>query len=125
MTVASVRGLEVLRSETSQAARPMTRNVRVKFPRINRIASSSAAPNRLDFLERQRHALPDTDAHGGERAFATALFQPMNRGQRKPRARHAERMPERDRAAVRIDVVGIIGNAELAETREPLRGEGF
>src|SRR5882672_1550776 len=76
-------------------------------------------------LERQRHALADADAHGGERAPAAARLQPVQRGERDARPRHAERMAERDRAAMGIDVLGIVGDAELAQAREPLRGEGL
>ena len=49
----------------------------------------------------------------------------VRRGEQQPRARHAERMTERDRAAVRIDPRIVVGEAELAETGERLRGEGF
>ena len=59
----------------------------------------------------------DADAHGGERELAAALFQPMHRRQRKPRARHAERMAERDRAAVRIDVLGVVGERRAGAGR--------
>ena len=76
-----------------------------------------------DALERERNPLPDAHAHGGERAPAAALLEAMQSGERKPRSRHAERMPERDRPAVRIDVLGIVGNAELTQTGQPLRGE--
>src|SRR3954467_1444140 len=55
----------------------------------------------LDALERERYALPHAHAHGGKRALAAALLQAVDRGQRNARARHSERMPERDRAAVR------------------------
>ena len=47
----------------------------------------------------------------------------MQRGERKPRARHAERMAKRDRAAVRIDVLGIIGKAKLTQAGQRLRRE--
>ena len=76
-------------------------------------------------LQRQRHALADADAHGGQRALAAALFQAVHRGQREARAGHAERMAERDGAAVRIDVLGIVGDAELAQAGQALRGERF
>ena len=79
----------------------------------------------LNPLQRHRHALADADAHGGQRALAATLLQPVHRGQRQPRARHAERMAERDRAAVRIDVLGVVGKAELTQAGEPLRGEGL
>ena len=71
-------------------------------------------------LDRQRNALPDADAHGGERALAAALFQAVHHSEREPRARHAERMAERDGTAVRIDVLGVLGNAKLAQTGDAL-----
>ena len=46
-------------------------------------------------------------------------------GQREPRARHAERMADRDRAAIRIDMVGVVGQSEIAKHGERLRGEGL
>src|ERR1700727_785663 len=58
-----------------------------------------------DLLERERDALADPDAHGGERELAAALFQPVHRRHRQARPRHAERVAERDRAALRIDVL--------------------
>ena len=39
--------------------------------------------------------------------------------------RHAERMAERDGAAVGIDVLGVVGEAELAQHRQALGGEGL
>ena len=51
--------------------------------------------------------------------------KPMHSGEREPRAGHAERMTKRDGAAMRIDVLGIVGDAKLPQTGEPLRSEGF
>src|ERR1043166_4034195 len=50
-------------------------------------------------LDRQRDALADADAHGGERELAATLLQAVHRRHREPRAAHAERMTECDRAA--------------------------
>ena len=50
--------------------------------------------------------------------LAAEHFELVRRRQRQPRARHAERMAERDGAAVRIDVLGIVGDAELAQAGE-------
>src|SRR5438128_7157481 len=86
-----------------------------------RYASCCAAPGTptvLNPLERERNALADADAHGGERELAAAPLEAMHGGEREPRARHAERMSERDRAAVGIDVLGVVGDAELAQTGE-------
>src|SRR5581483_2180266 len=86
-------------------------------------ASLNPGYKRSNPLHRQRYALADADTHGGERALALLLFQAVHRGEDKPRARHAERMAERDGAAVRVDVLGILGNAELPQTGNALRGE--
>ncbi len=44
---------------------------------------------------------------------APPLAHGQRGGQRQPRAGHAERMAERDRAAVRVHVLGIVRQAEL------------
>src|SRR5947209_13270289 len=76
-------------------------------------------------FERERDSLADTDAHGGKRARAAAAPELLGRGQRQPRAGHAERVAERDRAAIGVYVRRIVGKAKLAQDREALRGEGF
>src|SRR6516164_1679636 len=87
---------------------------------------SSPSPYcRSNLLHRQRHALTDADAHAGEGALAAALFEPVHRGQSQPRPRHAERMTERNSAAMRIDVIGVLGHAELAQAGDALRGKGL
>ena len=57
-------------------------------------------------------------------ASATAV-QLLGRGQGEARAGHAERMAERDRAAVGVHAGVVIGEAELAHHRQALRGEGL
>src|SRR3984957_8123948 len=79
--------------------------------------------NLVQLLDRHRDALADAEAHGGERAFSAALLHAVHRGQRQPRAAHAERMAERNRAAMRVDEIGIILDAELAQAGDPLRRE--
>src|SRR5437879_3436775 len=76
-------------------------------------------------LDRHGDALADADAHGGERALATALLHAVHRRQRKPRAAHAKRVTERDRAAMRIDEIGIFLDAQLSQASYPLAGKGF
>jgi len=49
----------------------------------------------------------------------------VHRGEREPRPDIAERMAERDGAAVRIDVLGVLGDAKLAQAGDALRREGF
>src|SRR3954471_18193373 len=59
-------------------------------------------------LEHGRHALPHADAHGSERiALARALQLPRG-GEQQACAAHPERMPERDRAAVRVDAKVVV-----------------
>src|SRR5438309_1407939 len=77
------------------------------------------------FLHANRYALTDADAKRRQRALAAALFQSMDGRQGQPGARHAQRMAERDGAAMRVDVLGIVGKPELAQAYQRLRREGF
>src|ERR1700759_5481392 len=79
----------------------------------------------IHLFDRHRYTLADADAHGGERALAAALFQAVHRGHGKARAAHAQGMAERDGAAIRIDEVGIILDAQLPETGDTLAGKGL
>src|SRR3954462_10765163 len=79
----------------------------------------------IELLDRDRNTLADTDAHGGERELAAALLKTMHRGQRQPRAAHAEGMAKRDRAAMRIDEIGNVLDAELTQAGDALGGESF
>src|SRR6202000_2302096 len=79
----------------------------------------------IQLLDRHRDALADADAHDGERAFSAALFHAVDRGHDQPGATHAERMAERDRATMRIDEIGVVLDAELAQAGDTLRGEGL
>ena len=65
----------------------------------------------LDALEHQRDALADADAHRAQRVAAAAAVQLVHRGRHQPRAARAERMAERDRAAVRVDARVVVGEA--------------
>src|ERR1700738_5500791 len=80
--------------------------------------ASIRAPSLPPPPDRQRQSLADAHAQGRDRAPAALLLELMGRGQCKPRARHAERMTERDGAAVRIHVLGIVLEGELAQTRD-------
>ena len=51
--------------------------------------------------------------------------QLIDRGRHQPRAAGAERVAERDRAAVRVDARVVVGQAEVAQHGQPLRGEGL
>src|SRR4051794_20175147 len=76
-------------------------------------------------FECQRDALADANAHGRKRQLPAVTPQLLGRGQRQPRAGHAERVAESDRAAVGIHLFRIIGETELTKYGERLRSEGF
>src|SRR5579871_3056400 len=70
-------------------------------------------PANSDTLDRDRDALTDADAHRRERPPAACLAQFERGGPGDAGARHAERMAERNRPAVRIDARIVVGDAEL------------
>src|SRR4030095_9157842 len=76
-------------------------------------------------LDNHRDALSYSDAHGAQRVAPAAALQLIDRGRDEARTRRAERMTERDRAAIRVDVRSVVGNAVIAQYREHLCGEGF
>src|ERR1700759_4865013 len=78
----------------------------------------------VQFLDCDRDALADTDAHGCERALAAALLHAVNGSHREPRAAHPERMAECYGPAVRIDKIGILLDPKLPQTGYALRCEG-
>src|SRR5208337_5168567 len=78
-----------------------------------------------DALERERGALTDADAHRGEPGASAATLELERGGAGDAGPRHAERMAERDRPAVRIDVLGVVLEAEPAQASERLRGESL
>src|SRR6267143_3960702 len=79
----------------------------------------------INLFDRDRDALADADAHGCQSKLPAPLLHAVHRRQRQPRAAHAERMAKRDRAAMRVDEVGIVLDAQLPQTGYALRGEGF
>ena len=76
-------------------------------------------------LQRQRHPLAHADAERHQGALAAGPGQLMGRRQRQARAGHAERMAQRNGAAVGIDEIGILRQPELAEAGDGLGGEGL
>src|SRR5882757_490044 len=92
---------------------------------MSRASSCDDASDLVQLLYRDRDALADAGAHGGERELAAALLHAVHRRHRQPCAAHAKRMAERDRAAMRVDEVGIVLDAELTQAGDALRGEGF
>ena len=72
-------------------------------------------------LEQRSDALADTDAERREAVAAVAPTQLVEQRDDEARAAHPERMPERDRAAVHVDL--LLVEAELPHDREALRRE--
>src|SRR3546814_16707609 len=65
------------------------------------------------------------DAQGCKTEPATGPLELMHEGHGKACARHAERVAERDGAAVGVDMGGVIGKPERAQHGERLAGEGI
>src|SRR5215472_15513294 len=76
---------------------------------------------RLACLPEAGDALPDADAHGRSRLAAASAPQFVQQCGGDPRARAAERVPDRDRAAVDVDQLGVA--LELVDDRHGLRRE--
>jgi hypothetical protein len=70
-----------------------------------------ALGGRSNPLKNDSDTLADADAHGADGVAALTPVQLVDCGQREARAAHAERVAERDGAAVRIDVRGIVRQA--------------
>src|SRR5258708_34037350 len=81
--------------------------------------------NLIQFLDRHRDALPDADAPRRQGTQAAALLHAMHRGHRQPRAAHPQGMAKRDGTAMRVDEIGILLDAKLAQASNALAGEGF
>src|SRR4051812_48401639 len=76
-------------------------------------------------LKRERYALAYAHAHRRQPELSIARFESTHRGSGQARARHSERMTEGNRTAMRIDVFGLVGQSELTQDRERLRGKRF
>src|SRR6185369_12623794 len=107
---------------------PVSRAARSLYDITNlgkRCFSPSQLVVSINLFDRDRNALADADAHGCQGKLPAPLLHAVHRRQGQPRAAHAERMAERDRAAMRIDEVGVVLDAQLPQTGYALRGEGF
>ena len=91
------------------------------------IVFSATAPMSAYYTRSSASAIPwPTPMHMvASASLPPVALQLLGRGQREARARHAERMAERDRAAVGVHLRRVVGKAELAEHGEALRGEGL
>src|SRR5205814_2214246 len=78
---------------------------------------------RLDALEDGRDALAAADAQRGEPVPAVPLSELRDEGEREPRARGAERVAERDGAAVHVRLLAV--EAEILLDGQALRGKGL
>src|SRR2546426_11710018 len=74
-------------------------------------------------LEEPGRALPAADAHRHHAVARLAAQHLVGDGADHARARHAERMPDGDRAAVDVQLRGI--ETERVATVDDLRGEGL
>src|SRR5260370_39444930 len=91
--------------------------------RCGKISKGQDPHKRSDALERQRGALADADAHRGKSITPAAPLQFQRDGAGDAGPGHAERVAERDRPAVWIDVFRVVRQPEPAQAGERLRGE--
>src|SRR5215212_3407198 len=87
------------------------------------VRSMSLTSAGLNTLDDHRNPLPSADARGGEAVALLAAAQLVENRQQEARAGGAERMAERDRAAV--DVQLLLVDVELFRDREDLSRERF
>src|ERR1700733_12436091 len=111
-------------------ARPMINSTKQSSVKRNtglprRCAPRNDAAKLVQLLDCHGDALADTDAHRRERAFPATLFHAVHGSHDQPGSAHAERMTERDGAAMRIDEIGVVLDAELTQTSDTLAGESF
>src|SRR4030095_6172032 len=74
-------------------------------------------------LEQRGGAHPAGDAHAHDGVASLAAAPAVERGEHEARTRDTERVPERDRAAVHVELLRI--DLELARAVERLRLEGI
>src|ERR1700682_6619989 len=80
-------------------------------------------PIALIARDTHRNPHPPTDAQGGEALLGVALLHLVEQGDENPRDRGADRVAERDRPAIDVELVGI--EAQIFTDRAGLRGEGL
>ena len=67
--------------------------------------------------------MADADTHGCDRVTGTAVGELESSGQSQPGTTHPQRMTQGDRAAVGVDVLGVVRQAQLTQDGKRLRGE--
>src|SRR5262249_17329574 len=87
--------------------------------------SRSSDPRRSRPLKGQTNALADADAKTYQGKGLSLPTQSIDGGHYQTRTARAKRMPKRDRAAVAVDMLGIVGQSETTRTREHLSGKGL
>src|SRR5260221_11491027 len=114
-------------SAGSASSTPMAPREAIRVKRLFMLMESSCYRSRfiarLEYFEQAGRPHPAADAHRHDdelRAAALAFDQGMAC---KPRARHAVRVADGDRAAVDVEAVG--GNAKLVAAVDHLHGEGL
>src|ERR1044071_7746569 len=88
---------------------------RASLPRLR-----GSVGERLNALEDCGNALADADTHRDQRISAAGAVQLPRRGQGDARARRAERMPDRDSAAIWVHATVVERDFEAAQTGEHL-----
>src|SRR3954470_24352657 len=76
-------------------------------------------------LQHHGHALATTDAHGLATELLVVVLQRVDERRRDARARHAERVADRDRATVDVELVAERVDADLTRRRDDLRCESL
>src|SRR5215213_10859439 len=79
---------------------------------------SSGALSSVQPLDEHRHSLPAADAHRLEADRRVQRVEVVEQGAHDPGAGHAVRVAERDRAAVRVELLAERVDTELATDRE-------
>src|SRR3546814_8900842 len=72
----------------------------------------------LRSFQDHRCALADAHAHGDQGEPTVSTFEFFNCGHHQSCPTHSKRVPERDCATIRIDVLGIVGKAERTRSEE-------
>ena len=76
-----------------------------------------------DPFQQDGDALADADAHRADGVATASRLELVRRRRREARAAHPERVAERDGAPVRVHVLGVVGQPEIAESGQGLGGE--
>ena len=94
-------------------------------PRPSNQCPAKATPRRSRPLKGQSNALANTHAETYQGTGLSLPTQSIGGSHCQTRPARAKRMPERDRAAVAVDMLSIVGQSEAARAGEHLRGERF